>query len=364
MSDYIEYKDSIAFHPGYYIEELIEESGVTQEDFAKRLSTTPKNLSLLIRGKQSLSVEMATKLSRMLGTSAMYWLNLQNAFDIACAEIDSAETLEAEKDVLKLLGYAYFRENFELPDLPRMLDEQVVEVRRFLGVSSLTTLYERDLAVSFRGSLANGEDAVVARANAMVQIAVNKAIEMDAPKYDERAFKEAAEFALTQTKNHGGFYQLLQERFLEAGVVFVVLPNLSGSKVNGATKKVGQSVMLMVNDRNLRADTFWFTLFHEIGHILNKDFGISFSQETGQKEEAANQYAQNALIDPVLYKDFVISVISKGGGFSAKSITAFANKIDRDPGIVLGRLQNDKFVKYGDPKLEPLRHKYKVVACG
>jgi plasmid maintenance system antidote protein VapI len=67
MSNYIEYNDKIAFHPGYYIKELIEESGLTQEDFAKRLATTPKNLSILIRGERSLSIDLAMKLSRMLG---------------------------------------------------------------------------------------------------------------------------------------------------------------------------------------------------------------------------------------------------------------------------------------------------------
>ena len=39
MSNYIEYKNVIAFHPGYYVKETIEEYGITQEDFAKRLNT-------------------------------------------------------------------------------------------------------------------------------------------------------------------------------------------------------------------------------------------------------------------------------------------------------------------------------------
>ena len=86
MSNYIEYNDTIAFHPGYYIKEIVEESGLTQEDFAKRLDTTPKNLSLLIRGEQSLSIDIAMKLSRMLGTSVNYWLNLQNSYDALIAE--------------------------------------------------------------------------------------------------------------------------------------------------------------------------------------------------------------------------------------------------------------------------------------
>ena len=67
MSNYIEYNDTVAFHPGYYIKEIVDESGLTQKDFAKKLGTTPKNLSLLIRGEQSLSIDIAMKLSIMLG---------------------------------------------------------------------------------------------------------------------------------------------------------------------------------------------------------------------------------------------------------------------------------------------------------
>lgn len=93
MSNYIEYNDTIAFHPGYYIKEIVDESGLTQKDFAKRLDTSQKNLSLLLRGEQSLSVYIAIKLSRMLGTSVSYWLNLQNTYDTLIAEFISAKEI-------------------------------------------------------------------------------------------------------------------------------------------------------------------------------------------------------------------------------------------------------------------------------
>lgn len=91
MSNYIEYNDTIAFHPGYYIKEIVNESGLTQEDFAKRLDITPQNLSLLIRGEQSLSIDIAMKLSRMMETSVSYWLNLQNSYDALVAEFKSED---------------------------------------------------------------------------------------------------------------------------------------------------------------------------------------------------------------------------------------------------------------------------------
>jgi addiction module HigA family antidote len=355
MSNYIEYNDKVAFHPGYYIKEIVEESELTQEDFAKRLDTTPKNLSLLIRGEQSLSIDISMKLSRMLGTSVNYWLNLQNSYDAMIAEFKSEEELVEERKIFEYLDYKYFRDNYSLPDLPRKKDEQIKAVREFLNISTLSVLTKRDMSVSFRSSTKDITQANTVKANTMVQIATNKALKIDAPKYNKKKFEKSVEYALTLTKKHAEFYPLIKESFLEAGVKFIILPNISGSKTNGATKKIGDNIMLMVNDRRLNADSFWFTLFHEIGHIINGDYGISFENETGNQEEVADRYAEDILIPPDIYKEFL-----DRKKYDLQSIKTFASQIERDPGIVLGRLQNDGIVGFDDWSMKPLRHKYKV----
>ena len=136
----------------------------------------------------------------------------------------------------------------------------------------------------------------------------------------------------------------------------MLLPNMPGSNINGATKKIGNNIMLLVNDRRLNADTFWFTLFHEIGHIINGDFGISFEKEKGKIEDMADIFAENKLIDPEQYKEFRAQ-----RRFDVNSIKNFAKKINRDPGIVVGRLQNDREIGYTDRSLNGLRKKYRVI---
>ena len=355
MSNYIEYNDKIAFHPGYYIKEIIDESGLTQEDFAKRLGTTPKNISILVRGEQSLSIDIATKLSRMLGTTIAYWLNLQQAYDEKVAAFLSEEELKREREVFKLIDYKYFRDNFGMPDLSRKVDEQIKYVREFLSVASLTVLEERNLAVSFRSYTEELSRSNIVNANAMVQIAINKTLKVDAPKYNKKKFEKAVDFALTQTKNHDGFLTEVKKAFEQAGVVLVVLPNLKNSGINGATKKVDGKVMIMVNDRRHYADTFWFTLFHEIGHVLNGDLGITFKNEA---EDDADLYAQRSLIPEDAYIEFK----NQNQSFTEDVIRRFADAIDQDPGIVYGRLQIDGKIPYTETYLsDKLRHKYKVV---
>lgn len=360
MSNYIEYNDKVAFHPGYYLKEMVEESGLTQDDFAKRLGTTPKNLSVLIRGEQSLSIDIATKLSRMLGTSIAYWLNLQQTYDEMQAEFLSDEELKKEREVFKLLDYQYFRKYFLLPDLPRKIDEQIKCVREFLSIASLTVLTEQNLAISFRSYTASLSKSNIVSANAMVQIAVNMALKTETPKYNRKRFMNAIEFALTQTENHKNFLPVITKVFLEAGVVLVVLPNLKNSGINGATKKVDGKILLMVNDRRHYADTFWFTLFHEIGHIINGDYGITFTHNKTGVEDDADLYAQNKLIPQGEYEAF----INETTVFDEGVIRRFSKKIGRDPGIVFGRLQNDRLIPYTHSRLgDSIRHKYNVDIC-
>ena len=356
MSNYVEFGNKIAFHPGYYIKEYIDEVGMTQEDFANRLGTTPKNISYIIRGEQSISVDIANKLSRMIGTSIKYWLNLQSEYDALLFEFNNEQEIQDEREVFKCLKYSYFRDNFDLPDIPKKVDEQIKNVREFLNVSSLNVFKNVDMYVRFRSVALEQSEVSMIRANIMAQIATNLSMkEVTIPKYDKKSFLKSIEYALTLTKRHDDFYRLIKESFYHSGVDLIVLPNIAGSKINGATKRVGNHVMLMVNDRNSNSESFWFTLFHEIGHIINGDFGVSFENECGKEEEEADKFAEECLIPTNEYVQFVTN-----GIFTVKSILDFADKINRDPGIVLGRLQNDKKIGYDDWRFKTLRKKYVI----
>ena len=94
-------------------------------------------------------------------------------------------------------------------------------------------------------------------------------------------------------------------------------------------------------------------MFHELGHIENGDFGISFEKEKGEEEEKANDFAESCLIPPKEYYDF-----TQKRDFSVNGILKFAEKINRDPGIILGRLQKEKIIGYDKREYNSLRRKY------
>ena len=82
----VENIDLIAFHPGQYIGELIEDYQMIQNEFAEKLGESPKMISKLVNGEESISNDLAQKLEKLTNISMKTWLNLQASFDRKVAE--------------------------------------------------------------------------------------------------------------------------------------------------------------------------------------------------------------------------------------------------------------------------------------
>ncbi len=89
-------------------------------------------------------------------------------------------------------------------------------------------------------------------------------------------------------------------------------------------------------------DKFWFTFFHEAGHILNdskKELFIDVDYVDDPSEQAANEFARSLLIPAKHDRELP-------GLKSQAAVSAFAKKINVAPGIVVGRLQREKILPY------------------
>src|SRR5580698_3235612 len=86
-----ELRNPVAFHPGEFLLEEVEERGLKKTDFAKSIGMLPGNLSELFKGKRNINARIAVKLEIALGINAEYWLGLQSAYDLKIArEIEHA----------------------------------------------------------------------------------------------------------------------------------------------------------------------------------------------------------------------------------------------------------------------------------
>lgn len=357
----VEYDDIMAFHPGYYIKEIIEEMELTQEEFAVRLGTSPKNLSELLAGKIKLSTDLASKLSIMLGTSIDVWLNLEKTFESKISEIEKKKKLDGEIEVLKEIDYNYFKE-FGLNDT-KSSEEKVANLCCFLNVASLTTLLKKDFLVNYRSGTNKITQKNIINSRAWLQTAINIGKTLKTDTFDksklEQYIPQIRRMTLSLPEQ---FIPELRSIFSSCGVAFVMLPNLKNCGVNGAVKWLNNRVILAINDRRLYADTFWFSLFHEIKHILQhktKELIVSLDKKEletfdSKLEQEADVFAQNTLIPIDKYNNFL-----QCHQFTENSIINFAKSIGIHPGIVVGRLQTDGLVHFN--QFHNLKQKYKII---
>jgi len=81
-------------HPGAVLQDELEEVGLTQSALAKHIGVLPKTINEICRGKRGISAEMAMKLSKALGGSPQFWLNLQNNWELSQLNETSFQSIE------------------------------------------------------------------------------------------------------------------------------------------------------------------------------------------------------------------------------------------------------------------------------
>ena len=348
MSNITEYNDIVAFHPGYYVADIIEDMGISQAEFATRMGTTAKTLSNLVNGQMNLSNDLAKKIAVMLGTSPEVWLNLQSAYDQKLIEIEMAKDFDAQKAIVGMIDYLYFVKVANLP-ATRDVREKVGNLCKYFMISNLQILAQPDFLVNFRTGISTVEEKNIINARAWIQTAMNFAKSIQTNRFDADKLRTALpELRGMTVKNPEDFLPRMREIFSECGVAFVLLPNLKNSGINGAVKWVNSDrVVLAMNNRGLDADKFWFSLFHEIKHVLQQKIKTVFISASTKElteldntlERDADEFASNYLISNAQMKQFSPSKYT-----TDEEIVAFAKSIGIHPGIVAGRLQHEKII--------------------
>ena len=355
-----EYKELVAFHPGYYLKEVIEDMGITQDEFAKRMETSGKNLSDLLNGKSKLSNEIALKLAIMLGTSTDVWLNLQKTYNEKVMEIERRKIEDYEASCAQLIDYSYFIDLGVVPIVRKSADK-AKELLEYFKIASFNVLKTTDFLVNYRTAVSVINEKNVINSNAWVQTALNIGQQINTESFDlKKLNSNLQEIRKMTLQNPVDFSPRLTEILASCGIAFVVLPHLRNSGVNGAVKWINkEKVILAINNRRKYADIFWFSLFHEIGHVLQRKItmlivGIDVGEmdETNKiLEKEADDFARNSLLPIDHYSEFLSSK-----DYSEGAIRRFANKIDIHPGIVVGRLQLEGHI--GFERFNGLREKY------
>lgn len=338
MSVYAEFCPAWASPPAETIHELAQRKGLKQAALATALGVAESELSRILEGDFPIDEARAEKLAAKIGGSPRFWLTreaqyrqaLQSIHDDARAWVSSLPFADMAK-----FGWLEAASNFA---------EKLRHTFAFFGVSSVDEW--RDVWLSENAGLTAYRTSPTFTTQAAAAAAWLRQGELAA--YQVRTSQwSRADFegllpelkSLTRVQSPSEFLQQLQHKCAAVGVAVVIVRAPRGCPASGATRFKNGRAILQLSARYLRDDSFWFTFFHEAGHlVLHEDrlfLELSDKRHLDEKEELeANDFAGKILIPPS--HEAALHALP----LNYKSIMRFARNLSVSPGIVVGQLQH------------------------
>lgn len=330
----------IATPPGATIKEQLEDRDMSQKEFASRMGMSEKHISRLINGEVQLTSDVAYRLEMVLGMRASFWSNLESIYREKITKAEAENAMEADKELVKKFPYKEMAQYGWIEETKKA-EERVINLRKFFEVVQLSLLSSGKLLPNIacrRQSITEKSDFALL---AWAQKAKIEAREIITAPIDLQGLMDKLPTIRAMTvKDPKVFCSELIDVLASCGIALVFLPHIGGSFLHGATFFDKNKIVIGLTIRGKDADKFWFSLFHEIGHILlghlNQEMGTS-----REDEKAADQFAKDTLIPLEEFTSFV-----NRGVFTKESITVFATNIEIDRGIVVGRLQKEGYIDF------------------
>jgi len=349
-----------AVAPGRILEETLESIGLSKSEFADRAGVSAKTVSQIIAGIAPIVPDNAIVFERVLGISAQIWNNIESEYRLFLAR---------QKATIGLKDAVEWSKKFPLAEL----------VKRRVIAANLTTAQKVDALLNFfrvkdpdAWMTQYGNVSVAFYKSAKFQsdyesvvtwlrLAELRAESIQTDPFDAARFQDSlASIRSLTAENLKVFEPRMKDLCRQSGVALVFISELSGTHLSGATRWLSpDKAMIALSLRHKSNDHFWFTFFHESGHILKhgkKDVYIDEQNaEMTKQEQEASQFASSFLIPDSQYRDF----ITKNPKPTKYVVEQFAKKTGIAPGILVGRLQYDKHISFS--YLNNLKAKFTLI---
>ena len=336
-------------HPGATLAEKLEEMGMGPKEFALRTGKPEKTIIAVLKGESSITPDMAVQFENVTRIPAHFWMNHQRGYD---------EYLAREKRKATIDRAVAWARQFPLADMirkgwmppARPIEEKTMNLLAFFGFSNHIAwedyYFRQQLKVAFRISLAQTKESYAI--SAWLRKGELQAAGLTANAYSEKKFRDALPQIKSLMAHHpDGFFHHLQSICREAGVKVVHTPCISKAPINGSTRWLNDTPFIQLTGRYNRNDIFWFTFFHEAGHILlhgKKDIfleNLEYGDKDLKKEEEADEFA----IKWTLTDDEEAEILASDH-LGEEEIREYARQFNTHPAIIIGRLQHKKMMPY------------------
>jgi HTH-type transcriptional regulator / antitoxin HigA len=335
------------FPPGEFIRDELEARNWTQADLAAILKRPLPAINEIIKGKKAVTAETAKALGDAFGTGPEYWQNLQAAYDRAMSG-------PVDEDVARLSAiYAAAPINEMVKrrwiDWSNDADTLEKSVLNFYGAESINNIAALTVAARKSSSYEEMTPLEVVWCHRARQLA--ESVSVTKFNADTATFALADLHKLTSSEQE---VRRIPKFLAEIGIRLVIVERLPKTLIDGAAFWLeGKHPVIALSLRSDRIDNFWFTLCHELAHILRHDEppidtklvgkDRQPSNEKSEIEQAADKFASEILVAPDEIESFIMRVKPL---YSKTRINQFAGRLGIHPGIIVGQLQYRREIGY------------------
>ena len=342
----------IATPPGATIKEQLMDRGMSQKEFAIRMELSEKHISKLVNGEVQLTPDVAVRLEMVLGIPAQFWSNLEAIYREKLVKAEYENKMDADVELAKDFPYSEMSKHNWVP-ATKKTEEKVLYLRKFFEVTDLSLLQKNDLIPRIacrRLSITEKSDTALIVWAQQAKLASRSV--PTAPINLKKLERSIPEIRSMTIMDPNIFCKRLVNLLSSCGIALVFLPHMKGSFLHGATFYDGNKIVIGLTVRGKDADRFWFSLFHELGHILLGHVG-NVNGTSDEEETAADSFARETLIPQKQFNIFVVQ-----NDFTKPSILLFSKLVEIAPGIMVGRLQKEGYIPYS--WYNDLKTKYEI----
>jgi HTH-type transcriptional regulator/antitoxin HigA len=336
------------FPPGEFIREELKARNWTQTDLAVILKRPLPAVNEIINGKMAITPDTAKALGDAFGTGPELWMNLESAYRLSLAEpsdedVGRRAAIYSAAPVNEMAKRGWIKWSQDIEDLED-------EVRKFFRVDSLDKIAPLNSIAARKSS---SYDSLTGLENAWCHRARQLAESVDAKPFSVQKARDALAnlHALTSSEQEARRVPAL---LAGIGVRLVVVERLPKTLIDGVAFWLDpRRPVIALSFRYERIDHFWFTLAHELAHILlghKSPIDINLvgqncqpTLEKSEIEQEADRFASEFLVPPNEINAFIVRVKPL---YSKIRINQFAGRLGIHPGIIVGQLQYRREIGY------------------
>lgn len=332
--------------PGDTLLTLMEHRELTSDDLAQKLGRSNATISGLLSGSVEIDDGLASDLAKHVGGTASFWRIRQSRYSVALDRAAGAVPHEDGDNWLKQFPHSDISKyGWVVSSTQR--EERLKAYLAYFGVNDpkeWTERYAASLGVAFRTSPSFQSKA--GALSAWLRRGEIEASTIRTAKWNPQKLRsQILEMrALTKAKAPQYFLPRIRKMCADAGVALVYVRAPSGCRASGATRFLSDNkAMVILSFRHLADDHFWFTFFHELGHLLLHGTTATFIdgdvENVTEQEREANEFSTSILI-PRERKNELLDLKPR-----TEKVIRFALSIGVSPGIVVGQLQHNRVIK-------------------